>query len=147
LFEARLQKTAGRDQIVQHQELAREVLRELLETLPVPRRVIDSLARAFDAQRRFNNPKARFSKKRFVLQNSFPDALFVRELVLRAQGENTGELRQWTTLRQQFQKEAVENGTIKPDAVSSTSKPAAKRRRRRRRKPAGSSEAPPTTDS
>jgi len=147
LFEARLQKTAGRDQIVQHQELAREVLRELLETLPVPRRVIDSLARAFDAQRRFNNPKARFSKKRFVLQSSFPDALFVRELVLRAQGENTGELKKWITLRQQFLKEAIENGTIKPDAISSTSKPAAKRRRRRRRKPADSSEAPPTTDS
>ncbi len=142
LFEARLQKATVRDQRVQHQELAQEVLRELLETLPVPRRVFDSLTRAFDAQRRFNNPKTRFSKKRFVLQRSFPDALFVREMVLKAQGENSAELRNWNKLRQQFLKEAQENTAADPETVSPPEKPAAKRRRRRRRKPTGPPPAP-----
>jgi poly(A) polymerase len=148
LFEARLQNDAGRDKAVQHQDLAREVLRELQGTLPVPRRVVDSLARAFDAQRRFENPKARFSKKRFVLQSSFPQALFVREIVLRARGGNTGELKKWINLREEFLQNDAENQTSNPhDAVPPTTKPAAKKRRRRRRKPASSSAAPETNES
>jgi poly(A) polymerase len=147
LFEACLQNKAEQKKAVHHQELAREILQKILADLPVPRRVFDSLTRAFDAQRRFNNPKGRFSKKRFVLQNSFPDALFVRELSLRARGENTGELKRWTALRHQFLQERMENETITPKVAPSGDKPAAKRRRRRRRKPTTSSAAPRTTDS
>jgi len=142
LFETHLQKAANRGQTVQHQELARDFLREVLGELPVPRRVMDSLARAYDSQRRFNNPKGRFSKKRFVLQSSFPDALFVREISLRAQGKNTGEIKRWIALKEQFLKEALESETGEPVVVSPTDKPATKRRRRRRRKPAAPSTAP-----
>ena len=118
-----------------HQELAREVLRDLLENLPAPRRVIDCLARAFDAQRRFNNPQGRFSKKRFVLQWSFPTALLVRELSLRAQGKNTGELTRWRNLRKQFLAEVAKDEQSEPDAATPVAKPPSRRRRRRRRKP------------
>jgi len=145
LFEARLQKASKQEQTVLHQDLAREVLREFLEPLPVPRRVVDSLTRAFAAQRRFIDPKGRFSKRRFVLQHSFPDALFVRELNLRAQGKNIGELKRWASLRQQFLKETMKNEESKPDTATAATKPVA-RRRRRRRKPTGSSPAPNKTE-
>lgn len=147
LFEARLQQTADPEQPVQYQELARNVLQDLLGNLPVPRRVVDSLARAFDAQRRFENPKGRFSKKRFVLQSSFPETLFVREIVLRAHGKDTSELSKWIDLRQQFLEDDAENGSHESVDVPPITQPAAKkRRRRRRRKPSGADAAPRTTD-
>ncbi len=137
LFEARLhQGRDGAEQHVQHQDLAREVLSGLLGALPVPRRVIDSLARAFDAQRRFENPKGKFSKKRFVMQSTFADALFVRELALRARGEDTGEIKRWISLKQQFLKDDERcRPEVRPEETPAPAdKPAAKRRRRRRRR-------------
>jgi poly(A) polymerase len=136
LFEQRLLQGGDEIKASQHQDLAREVLRDLLENLPAPRRVIDCLARAFDAQRRFNNPKGRFSKKRFVLQGSFPTALFVRELCLRAQGKDTGELTRWHSLRKQFLAEVAKNtAETSQKQTPPDDKPPTKRRRRRRRKP------------
>jgi poly(A) polymerase len=136
LFEARLQQARESGApVVQYQDLARDVLKEVLGTLPVPRRVIDSLARAFDAQRRFANPKARFSKKRFVMQSTFTDALFVRELALRARGEDTGEIRHWTRMREQFMKNEAQPAADNPcNAPAPDEKPVAKRRKRRRKR-------------
>jgi len=145
LFEARLQQARSTgQQFVQHQELARDVLGDLLGTLPVPRRVIDSLARAFDAQRRFENPKGKFSKKRFVMQSTFADALFVRELVLRARGEDTAEIRQWTRMREQFLRSEAQpaDDCASESPVSPEKTPAKRRRRRRRRKPAPATSKP-----
>jgi len=137
LFEARLQAyTGGEERPVQYQDLAREVLRDLLGTLPVPRRVVDSLVRAFDAQRRFENPKVRFSKKRFVMQGTFADALSVRELSLRARDEDTGEIRQWSRMREQFLKSEAQD-CADSSSVSAAPPPAeqtAPRRKRRRRR-------------
>jgi hypothetical protein len=148
IFETRLKTMLAEGQSVQHQELAREVLQEVSGELPVPRRVIDSLSRAYGAQRRFENPRARFSKKRFVLQGSFPVALFVRELALRARGQNTDELKRWAKLRQQFLAEVKKTET-KDETTSETTndkKPAKKRRRRRRRKLSSPAPAARTED-
>jgi poly(A) polymerase len=145
LFEARLRQARSAGQhFVQHQELAREVLANLLGTLPVPRRVIDSLARAFDAQRRFENPKGKFSKKRFVMQSTFADALFVRELALRARGEDTGEIRQWGRMREQFMQSEAQaaDDCASESPVSPEKTPAKSRRRRRRRKPSPATSKP-----
>jgi len=143
IFEARLQHVhSDQARHVQHQELAREVLRDLLGELPVPRRVIDSLARAFDAQRRFENPKGRFSKKRFVLQNTFTDAMFVRELALRARGKDISGLTYWTNLKNQWLKNETESAQSSADAPASDKNPQKRRKRRRRKKPSPATPAP-----
>lgn len=145
LFETRLlQARAAEETHLHYQEMARDVVHDLLGDLPVPRRVVDSLARAFDAQRRFENPKGRFSKKRFVLQSTFADALFVRELSLRARGDDTSELAYWRRLRRQWEQQEDSDGSATDAAagISDTAAPIKRRRRRRRRKPSPASPGP-----
>ncbi len=136
LFEARLRRQglSGDDD---QQELAREVLREAAGTLPVPRRIIDRMARSFDAQRRLESEGGRFNRRRFALQETFSDALLVRELVLRARGGDLACLAPWRELKKQLVTAAAAPQR-RPDQAASApdSKKRPARRRRRRRKPA-----------
>lgn len=150
LFEARMRRDAGSDRPILHQLLAREVIEAAKGDLPVPRMVIDRLVRAFDAQRRFQETSRRFSKRRFVLQPSFPEALLLCEMILRARGEDLAPLQPWRRLRReclaQEEKKARQESKSAASATAAgndtsaadpaqesagTPRPAGRRRRRR----------------
>lgn len=150
LFNARIHRDADSGLPKVHQLLAREVIEAAKGDLPVPRMVVDRLVRAFDAQRRFESSSRRFSKRRFVLQPSFPESLLLHELILRARGEDLASLQPWRRLRKeslaQEEKKARQESKTAASATPSgkgatadtsdreradTEKPAPRRRRRR----------------
>ncbi len=145
LFDAKVRKMEAKKENIIHQAVARDVLREGMGTLPIPRRIIDRMVRAFDAQRRFVSVGRRFSRKRFVLQATFADALLLREIVLRARDEGTTSLVPWRKLRKQCESEAAAapEPSPGPDAEAPEEKKRPVRRRRRRRKPGSSAAKPP----
>jgi poly(A) polymerase len=134
LFDARVRKLEAHKREADHQELAREVLQESLGKLQAPRRIMDRMVRAFYAQGRFEETGRRFSRQRFVLQETFADALQLREMVLRARGGDLGALAPWRELKAQCAQEAAagQRQQTAPAAAAGEQQkqPAARRRRR-----------------
>lgn len=146
LFDSRVRQLEAKKEPVIHQTIAREVLTEGMGSLPIPRRIIDRMVRCFDAQRRFASTGKRFSRRRFVLHDTFADALQLREIVLRARGADTASLVPWRELRKQCLSEAsaVPEPRAGQDAPAPEGKKRPARRRTRRRRKPGSAAAPPT---
>ncbi len=137
LFDARVRQQEAQGVDVMHQTIARDILSEGMGTLSVPRRIIDRMVHAFDAQRCFESTGKRFSRRGFVLQDSFADALLLREVVLRARGADLASLAPWRELKNQCTGSAIAAPQPPPGpaflACEEKKRPA--RRRRRRRKP------------
>ncbi|MCP4715914.1 MAG: CCA tRNA nucleotidyltransferase, partial [Deltaproteobacteria bacterium] len=140
LFDARLRQREGKQLNGSRQQAARDILAEGTRHLQAPRRILDRLVRAFDAQRRFETTARRFSRRRFVMQETFPDALLLREIVLRARGEDIGSLVAWRELRKEClgQHVAADKSSRVSGVAAGVEGERAPRRRsryRRRRKP------------
>ncbi len=76
MFEVRQAEHLERGEHPRH-EVIRELIEPLMPRLRIPRRVTDRLVRIIDAQRRFDEApgKRRFSRKRFMAQETFFDSL------------------------------------------------------------------------
>lgn len=120
VFAQRAVEAAQAGKHTSHFEIARDVVREVVPSVPVPKHAFFRIVHMFDTQRRLEGPppksgdassppkrrsgsrsrrrRASFSPALLVAQKSFPDALRLREVVLEAEGEDKGYLREWNEL-------------------------------------------------
>ena len=106
-----------------HAHLARTLLDPLITRYRIPKRVQFRCIQVLDGQRRFESSGRRFSKHKFVTQESFELILKLREIHLDAAGGDRKELESWRHLHREHV--GSRGGDDRPAP--------AKRRRRRRR--------------
>jgi poly(A) polymerase len=106
-----------------HAPLAREVLDGVAVRYRMPKRIQYRCIQVLDGQRRFESAGRRFSRRKFVAQESFSLILALREIHLDAAGGDRKELESWRALHR-------EHG--QSDGDSSDRPPPARRRRRGR---------------
>ncbi|MDA0991820.1 MAG: polynucleotide adenylyltransferase PcnB [Verrucomicrobia bacterium] len=83
-----------------HAEIANEILQPIAERYRMPKRVFYRAIQIMDGQRRFDAIGKRFSRNRFVGQESFPSILCLREIHLVASGGDLKSLDEWKALRE-----------------------------------------------
>jgi poly(A) polymerase len=81
-----------------HDPIARQVLDPISVRFRMPKRIYYGAIQILEGQCRFEQEGARFSKRRFVTQESFPYMLVLREIHLEATGGNQRELQEWRAL-------------------------------------------------
>ncbi len=96
MFEVRQAEHLERGEHPGH-EVIRELIEPLVSRLGIPRRVTDRLVRIIDTQRRFDEApgKRRFSRKRFMAQETFLDSLDFFAVRTAAGLGNPGALNDW----------------------------------------------------
>ncbi|MFW6324706.1 MAG: polynucleotide adenylyltransferase PcnB [Desulfovibrionales bacterium] len=85
-------------------QFARDFLFPYARRMEMPKRIFSRTLMIWFGQQRFERKK-KFSKIRFARQESFPEALLLRELMLTTQGADQGELNGWKGLYARVQKE------------------------------------------
>jgi poly(A) polymerase len=108
-------------------DIAHEVLKSFSSRLVLPKKVQYQIVKMYDGQRRFESGNKRFSKSRFVAQDSFPDTLALQHLHIEVFGGNEKSLKIWKDLHAEHLKSSASDES-KGDA---SDRP--KRRPRRRR--------------
>lgn len=96
MFEVRLAEHIERGEHPGH-EVIRELLEPLMPRLRIPRRATDRLVHILDAQRRFDEApgERRFSRERFMAQETFLDALDFFAIRTAAGQGNPDSLKDW----------------------------------------------------
>jgi poly(A) polymerase len=120
-----------------YHDIARDLLATITARLPLPRREVARATRILDAQRRFDAAtRGRFSRKRFVLQETFEDAFLLYRISVAATGSDPKWVQWWTEQADRVRDEA---GVVAGDQEDDAGKPRRRRspRRRPRRRPRG----------
>ncbi len=114
-----------------YHDIVRRRLGAVFARLSLPRRIASHVTRILDAQRRFEaTRRGRFSRKRFVLQETFKDAFALYRMRVAAAGDDPRSVQWWTEFAQGVREEAGMSG---PDEDRDGERP--KRRRTARRRP------------
>jgi poly(A) polymerase len=120
LYAERVAAAEATDKRFTHLGLARDLVQDAAGSLPVPKVAFFRIVHMFDAQRRLNSappkpgdtpePKKRRSGRRskrgkqsfspvaVVMQESFPDAMRLREIILETEGRSKAYLKGWREL-------------------------------------------------
>ncbi|MBN2712003.1 MAG: polynucleotide adenylyltransferase PcnB [Planctomycetes bacterium] len=122
-----------------HTKTVRDFLDPIGQRLIMPRRAKDTLARMLMAQQRFlAKRKRRFSKMRFVGQESFPESLALCEIHLTATGDDLSILQPW--------RDAYEDYIEKLDGIGQDENKKSQGRDRTRRKRRSDRSSRPNTE-
>ena len=84
-------------------DLAQEVLAPITERYPVPRRIQSQLGRILAGQQRFvRSRRQRFSRRRFVLQDSFPEMLALHGFCCMAEKRGLESVNYWLAMHDEI---------------------------------------------
>ena len=100
-FRRALDEARREDRKVTYEEVAKEVLAPVMERYRLPKKVYYGMVHMFGGQRRFDNPKQRFSKRRFVQQEFFPEAIELYGIYRAAAGLDKEPLLFWQELHRE----------------------------------------------
>lgn len=136
MFDARVSFLQQRGRKIIHLDVARDTVGKLTKHLPVPRKIQFEIVSMLACQQRMGDPSRRFSKRRFMSQPVFPNALRLYAIRITASGEKESQLDRWNSLYDDFVKSGGCSGS---DSGKETRKRSgrrgARRGGRRRRRP------------
>lgn len=133
LFEERLEKERKKDEHVHQLDLAREILKPMLQKIKMPRKQMYQIIHMLDAQRRFTSKSKRFRKSKFVKQESFADALDLQRVIMTTRDENTQKLQPWIDLYRQEMRNHPKKSSDDKKRRSSNRRGTGRKPRRRNR--------------
>ncbi|MDP6522761.1 MAG: polynucleotide adenylyltransferase PcnB [Kiritimatiellia bacterium] len=132
MFQDRLCFLREHQRKVVYADIARDIVGKVAKHLKIPKKIQYEMAGLLASQRRIEDPSLRFSKRKFMSQPIFPNALRLYEIRVAAADGDKSQLGRWLGLYKDFKESGGRSGE---DTAHKQRRSGGRRGGRRRRRP------------
>ena len=132
MFQDRLYFLREHEQKIDYADVARDIVDKMAKHLRIPKKIQYEMAGLLASQRRIEDPSLRFSKRKFMSQPIFPNALRLYEIRVAAADGDKSQLGRWLGLYKDFKGSGGQSGE---DTARNQRRSGGRRGGRRRRRP------------